>query len=184
MAGQPQKRAIIAALEKRTRETFEDDADATHLDYVEHWQASGQTLNALAEEIGLGPKKGETISRYLHRVYGGDVTSGRLTRARARGAHSLIEDSLEIADEATEDDIQIARLRVQARQWTAEKWNQAEFSNKASMSVQVSFGALHLAALQKLQLPVAVIAADDAELVDAPIGNRALASVSDDSSST
>lgn len=169
MPGQPQKRAIITALEQRTRQEFSDEPEATHLDYVELWQASGRTLNDLGEEIGLGPKKGEAISRYLHKVFGNEAATNALRNARARGAHSLVEDTLDIADRATEDDIGVARLRVQARQWTAEKWNPAEFGRQGNnVNVQLNLGELHLAALQKYQQPPHPVIEAHAEVIELP----------------
>ena len=51
MPGRPRTRAMIARLDELTRAAFPDQPDATHLEYVEHWLASGHTLNALADAL-------------------------------------------------------------------------------------------------------------------------------------
>lgn len=205
---------MIAGLEQRTREAFPDWPDATHLDYVEAWQASGKTLNKLADELSqpdaLGssdepsdqtaaptessptptalanplPVSGEMISRYLDKTFGADEVRQRLTRARARGAHRLNDEALAIADAddsdaqdrlelmvhsiqgaeerdkdrvlqaLTSSAIQRDRLRIAARQWTAEKWNVAEFGPSRGVNVAISVTQLHLAALQQYNTTV------------------------------
>lgn len=205
MAGRPRRRAMLARLEQRTRAEFLDEPEATHLDYVELWQASGRTLNKLAAELSApitdsgradtgtldcngrpadasaGIVSGEMISRYLYTTFGADATETRLSRARARGAHRLNDETIAIADGLTAEnttpvDIGAARLRISARQWTAERWNAAEFGQAKGTSVSISIGQLHLQAL--LAVPTKVTGASDFRFVpennttDSESGNR------------
>jgi hypothetical protein len=166
LAGAPKKQLVARELEQRTRVEFPDEPEATHLDYVEYWQSCGKTLNSLAEEMGLGQDNGEFITRCLRKVFGTEEVSGRLERARARGAHFLIEQASTIADQATEEGLGVARLRVQNKQWTAEKWNAREFGGRqGGATVNISIGTLHLDALQtrRLERSIAITSAIDAE---------------------
>lgn len=154
MAGRPRTNAVIDALTTRASEVLSDIENATPLDYVEHWQASGKTLNKLGEELKEDP---EFIVRYLRRTYGRDVVDQRLSEARARGSHRLIDNALGIADKATPEDVNVARLKVQTNQWTAEKWNREEFGQAKHQGITLNIGTLHLDALRAPKpLPVEI----------------------------
>lgn len=168
LPGQPLKRKLIAELERRTREAFEDEPEATHMDFVEDWQARGFTLNKLGQECGLGENMGEFISRYLSRTFGKENVSPRLADARARGAHRMVDQTLDLADKATEDDVQVKRLQVATLQWTAEAWNRTDYGKQRGPVVNVSIAELHLEALKAVNakhsaLPAAI--AVDAEVL-------------------
>ena len=75
---------------------------------------------------------------------------GLLAAARARAAHVLADQALEIADGA-EMDVPRDRLRVDTRKWLAARWNQAEYGDRPAAAVQLNFNDLHLAALQNVQ---------------------------------
>lgn len=168
LPGQPLKQKLIAELERRTRAAFEDEPEATHLDFVEDWQARGWTLNKLGVECGLGEDMGEFISRYLSRTFGKENVSPRLADARARGSHRLVDKTHDIAEEATEDDVQVARLQVSTLQWTAEAWNRNDYGRQRGPVVNVSIAELHLEALKAVNakhsaIPAAI--AVDAEVL-------------------
>ena len=72
------------------------------------------------------------------------------SRVRARAAHALVDEALEIADGADEENalaIQKAKLRTQVRQWTAERWNKRDYG-AAKAEVSVSITGLHFEALR------------------------------------
>jgi len=163
MSGRPRRRAMIATLNERTRAAFPDEPEATALDYVALWTASGKTLNRLAEELSTSyresdpdatendglPISGEMISRWLDSEFGAETAQERLTRARARGSYRMVDESLDIADSVTcKDDVPAAQLRVKARQWTAEKWNPGELGQARGVNVTMNFAQLHLDALR------------------------------------
>ena len=69
-------------------------------------------------------------------------------RARALAAHDLVDEALEIADNADPEEIQKAKLRVQTRQWTAERWNRKDYG-QAKAEVAISISGLHIEALKR-----------------------------------
>jgi hypothetical protein len=71
-----------------------------------------------------------------------------LTRARTRGGQSLAEQTLEIADSATPQEAQVAKLRVDTRRWLASKMNE-EYSDKQQPLVNIDLGSMALDALRK-----------------------------------
>jgi hypothetical protein len=186
MAGQPKRRRMIAELEKRTRE--EMDPGATHLDYAVRWVASGGTLVDLANSIAKsldprGFKLGTfkifrgALSDYLDAVFGEDNAQRCLDRARARGAHGLVENAQVIADE--QDGLlpgaaTAARLKMDSRHYLAERWNKADFAQAKGTNVTISMATLHLDALRRMPprpaaaLPAAIV--EDAEVlsIEAP----------------
>ncbi len=159
MAGQPKRRAMFELLETRTAEYFEGDPTQTPLDYVACWIEGGGTIVSLAEDLAksLGHNVGrEWLSIMLRKHYGDDAVSERLSKARAHASHVMAELALGISDEAATCSEDVARngLRVRARQWTAERWNRAQYGNSQAPTVSISIAELHLAALQAVQTTV------------------------------
>jgi hypothetical protein len=71
-----------------------------------------------------------------------------LARARTRGGQSLAEQTLEIADSATPQEAQVAKLRVDTRRWLASKMNE-EYGDKQQPLVNIDLGSMALDALRK-----------------------------------
>lgn len=151
MPGQPKTRALVAEMERRAK-----DEDCTPPEYAERWIESGGTLlslaSDLADELSL-PVMRATLTRYLtkddaDRTGRDDAFEQRLTRARSLSAFGMVEKALEIADKVKEDTVQMSRLQVQALQWTAERFNREQLGQKSGVSVTITTGSLHLAALQ------------------------------------
>jgi hypothetical protein len=96
-------------------------------------EATGLSKTALLEWLDETPERAEAA-----------------TRARTRAAHSLVDEALQIADEADEENalaLQKAKLRTQVRQWTAERWNKKDYG-AAKAEVNVSITGLHFEALR------------------------------------
>lgn len=88
-----------------------------------------------------------------------DVRRGELlARARTRGGRSLAEQTLDIADTATPQEAQVAKLRVDTRRWLASKLSE-EFSDKQQPLVNIDLGSLALDALRKRS----IVSVDDSE---------------------
>ena len=68
--------------------------------------ASGGTVSALCRTLGIGAA---TFDRWLDR--GGEARRKAYAQARARGGQSLAEQTIEIADSATVQEVQLAKLR-------------------------------------------------------------------------
>jgi hypothetical protein len=73
---------------------------------------------------------------------------GFLSRVRARAADHLVAQTIEIADETDISEVNKARLRVQTRQWVAERWNPAAYAQNKMPSVTVNLANLRLDALR------------------------------------
>ena len=71
-----------------------------------------------------------------------------LARARTRGAQSLAEQTIDIADAATIQEVQLAKLRCDRRAWLASKLSE-EFSDKQAPLVNIDLGSMALDALRK-----------------------------------
>lgn len=178
MAGQRKRRALAEALERRAKQELGDEA--TPLDLAEQWVANGKTLLALAKEtttVDGEPVSRELVSRYLYTEFGEDARQ-RLTAARARGAHALVEEAQEIVDGAapTREAIQHAKLRADMRTWLAGRWNREELGEAKGPRVSISIGQLHLEALRARSLQGSVLPqlptsrAEDAEVLEISTG--------------
>ena len=72
-----------------------------------------------------------------------------LARARTRGGRSLAEQTLEIADSASPQDAQVAKLRVDTRRWLASKQTPDKYGDKQAPLVNIDLGSMALDALRK-----------------------------------
>jgi transposase-like protein len=104
--------------------------------------ANGGTVAALCRTLGVGAA---TFDRWLDK--GGEARRKAYAQARARGGQSLAEQTLDIADAATPQEAQVAKLRVDTRRWLAGKLND-EYSDKAAPLVNIDLGSLALDALR------------------------------------
>ena len=77
---------------------------------------------------------------------------GFLSRVRARAADHLVGQMIEIADETEIEEVNKARLRVQTRQWVAERWNPAAYAQSKTPSVQVNLSGMRLDALRRIEV--------------------------------
>jgi hypothetical protein len=150
MAGKPLRRAMIAELERRTREEFNDEQEATHLDYVVRWVESGGTVIGLLKDMNQGVQRGMLMD-YLEKQYGAEV-SRRMSEARIEGAHAMVEDGAEIVDNARadKDSIALAKLRADTKAWIAGRWNRQAYGEpKQGAQVQINIGSAFLDSLRR-----------------------------------
>jgi len=61
-----------------------------------------------------------------------------ITRAREAGAHAMADEILEIADNATEKDINKAKIQISARQWHTSKMAPKVYGEKQTVDNNVS----------------------------------------------
>ena len=150
----PRRRALIHALDNRTREYFEGDDSMSHLDYVVEWVESGKTLRdlvrQLGKEAGIVDMLPAMLTNYLRREW--PEAPRRLQEARRHGAHLLVEEAVDISDDTVESAAEAAqaRNRMSSRHWMAERYNRDELGGSKAPAVQVNLGVgdLHLAALR------------------------------------
>ena len=85
-------------------------------DAVIEYIASGCTISALCKVLGIG---NTTFDRWVER--GGAARMAAYARARVRAGQSLAEQTIDIADAATIQEVQLAKLRCDRRAWLASK---------------------------------------------------------------
>jgi hypothetical protein len=117
--------------------------------------------------------KGEPLSRICRdprmlarssvyeRIEADEVFAGQFRAARARGVHALAEECLDIADEPTNDPVQVAnkRVRIDTRLRLAGKWLPKDYGDKLDVNYNAEvthrhdlsgYSADELDALEKL----------------------------------
>ena len=107
--------------------------------------ASGETLAAIAQELDTSR---EQLSQYMN---SDEQRAAALRSARARAADALVDQTVAIADAATPADAQVARLKIDVRQWAASRWNRAEYGQDRGPAVAINIGSLHLDALRQVR---------------------------------
>jgi hypothetical protein len=110
--------------------------------------SQGETVLGVARALGISHT---AFYDWVDR--GGEARAAALARARARGGQSLAEETLEIADSATPQEAQVAKLRVDTRRWLASKMNE-EYGDKQQPLVNIDLGSMALDALRKRSLDV------------------------------
>lgn len=162
MAGRARTKALTELLATRSRLAFdvpEDQPAPSALTYVVSRIESGQTAKALCADLTNSlPFECDygMLMRFLRAEHGGtndeaeSAIDSALRSARARASHCLAEESIEIVDEPAETmmDVSRAASRSRARQWAAQAWNKEDYGQQKGVSVTVTVGSLHLAALQ------------------------------------
>ena len=115
--------------------------EAMVFDHISQGKTVDSVIKALGVSIG-------GFYKWIDR----DAKRGELLmRARTRGGQSLAEQTLEIADSATPQEAQVAKLRVDTRRWLASKMNE-EYSDKQQPLVNIDLGSMALDALRKRSL--------------------------------
>jgi hypothetical protein len=103
----------------------------------------GKTLISLADELGVSR---QIISGLLN----SEEHLEALRNARKMAASVLAEESIDIADSATPESVQVDKLRVETRRWTASKWDREVFGEIRGPVVQISLAQLHIDALRRV----------------------------------
>lgn len=183
MAGRPKKRAMVMALERRTREHFDLEEGKTVVDYVVDWVESGRSILALAGEIS--EDEGLDITRSMLSTYVNSQPGGeeRLRTARvAEAPRAMVEEARQIIDDADTSDrekLQKAKMRADVRLWQAERVGKEEFGQaKQGIQVNVSVGGLHMDALRHRTTATITIDAEEEQLA-LPAGDEVEAELLD-----
>ena len=115
--------------------------EAMVFDHISQGKTVDSVIKALGVSIG-------GFYKWIDR----DAKRGELLmRARTRGGQSLAEQTLEIADSATPQEAQVAKLRVDTRRWLASKMNE-DYGDKQQPLVNIDLGSMALDALRKRSL--------------------------------
>jgi hypothetical protein len=111
--------------------------------------SQGETILSLARSLGVSHT---AFYDWIER--GGEARASALARARARGGRSLAEQTLEIADNASPQEAQVAKLRVDTRRWLASKQAPDEYGDKQQPLVNIDLGSMALDALRKRSVTI------------------------------
>jgi len=106
--------------------------------------SQGETVLGVARALGISHT---AFYDWVDR--GGEARAAALARARTRGGQSLAEETLEIADSASPQEAQVAKLRVDTRRWLASKMAPDEYGDKQQPLVNIDLGSMALDALRK-----------------------------------
>lgn len=113
--------------------------EAMVFDHISQGKTVDSVIKALGVSIG-------GFYKWIDR----DAKRGELLmRARARGGQSLAEQTLEIADSASPQEAQVAKLRVDTRRWLASKMDPDTYGDKQPPLVNIDLGSMALDALRK-----------------------------------
>jgi hypothetical protein len=128
MAGQPQKRAALAVIEKIGEEEILDQIGA------------GKSVTAIALSIGVKPA-------HLNRWLLAPERSAAYARAREERASALAEEALTIADEAKDD----PRLRVDTRKWFAARLDPRSWAENRAPMVAINIDSQAWVAIKQAE---------------------------------
>ena len=118
-------------------------------DAIIEFIASGGTISALCKLLGVG---NTTFDRWVEK--GGEARMAAYARARVRAGQSLAEQTIDIADAASPQEAQVAKLRVDTRRWLASKQAPDEYGDKQQPLVNIDLGSMALDALRKRSMTI------------------------------
>ena len=61
-------------------------------------------------------------------------------------------DALDIADSATNEEVNLAKLRIQTRHWTAERWNAPAYAQQKGQQVSINIQGMRMDALRHVEV--------------------------------
>lgn len=131
VAGNPVKRLSFQLIEKHGGEAW-----------VLEQIAQGHGYRRMSKDIGV------SLTVFSNWAIATPERQERLRRAREQAAMYLAEDVLTIADEATNEDERVARLRIDTRKWLASKWAPSVYGEQRGPTVQVNITDMHLRAVR------------------------------------
>lgn len=99
--------------------------------------ASGRSLRSICSDKGMPDKA--TVFRWLAKH---DAFRDQYARAQEDRTAALAEDILEIADEGNEEDVQRAKLRIDARKWLMSKMAPKRYGDKTEIDHKSSDGSM------------------------------------------
>lgn len=146
MAGQKKKREDLALL------------DSIPAEQIVTMFEVGKSATRICKDLGIGRRALEIWCDMPENEH-------KITRARARAADQLACETLEIADSAAPEESNLARVRIQTRQWLAERWKPSVYAQQRAPAVNISIGGLRLDALRHVEV------VQDAELSTPQIAN-------------
>lgn len=104
--------------------------------------AAGATLTAVAERLGVSYR---ALTRWLAT---GEERAALYKEVRKMAAGRLAEDTLGISDAATQQNAQVAKLRVDTRRWLAARYDPEAFGDRQVPLVAINLTQLRIDALR------------------------------------
>jgi len=123
--------------------------------------ASGCTISALCKGLGIAVT---TFDRWVDR--GGEARRSAYAQARTRAAQSLAEQTIDIADAATVQEVQLAKLRSDNRWRMAAKLNPETYGDKQQPLISIDLGSMALDALRHRVIDVMPVNGIDSDPID------------------
>ena len=134
MAGRPKRARDLAAIDLMPRDKVEELLQTT------------MGMPQICKSLGVGRR---ALEEWLDQP----SQAGLLSRARARAADDIVSETIDIADSiAFDDNPQIAKVRIQTRQWVAERWNAPAYAQNKGQNVSISIAGLRLDALRHVEI--------------------------------
>ena len=101
--------------------------------------AAGETTRAVTRGVSAKFERG-----FWARMAADKDFSATVARAREAGQDAMAGETIDIADEATEETVQAARLRIWARQWYASKLAPKKYGDKLAVGGAEELGPVVL----------------------------------------
>jgi len=133
MAGRPKQRMDMVKL------------NLIQKDEIVEMLQQGMSIARICYALGVGRK---ALDVWLDMPENAELAS----RARARAATDLACETLDIADNATPEQANVAKIRIASRQWLAERWNAPVYAQQRGPAVNISIGGLRLDALRHVEV--------------------------------
>ena len=115
-------------------------------DMIWSMMEGGKTKTDICIEMGISRK---ALERWLDEV---DPDGDKIARARAQAADQLAVETLQIADQTDPEHAAHARVRIQARQWVAERWNPKTYGLQKAQQININIQDLRMNALRHVEV--------------------------------
>lgn len=106
----------------------------------------GKSFTEICIEMGISRK---ALERWIDE---NDPDGDKIARARARAADELVTETLSIADRSDPEHAAHTRVRIQARQWVAERWNRKAYGSQSGPQININVQDLRMTALRHVEV--------------------------------
>lgn len=125
-ARRPAQGRSVASTADRPEASVQYEQRATLHDQICDLITGGMSARAACVEVGV------PMSRWMTWLHRGSVDADQYARAMQGRAHALADEIVEVAD--TTDDPQRARVRVDARKWTAARMDPKRWGDRLDVT--------------------------------------------------
>ena len=108
--------------------------------------SQGESLSAICSDEKMPSR--DSVYKWMHEDQG---LTDQYARAREAQADFYVEEIIDIADKATPEEAQVARLQIDTRKWVASKFHPSKYSDRVQQEISgPNGGAIPVSVIERI----------------------------------